>query len=219
VTFDDSDPDVNVIYSAPPPPGYPKGTPTVNPHDPLHELPEWIQRAAAQLRKAAQPLDDGSPSPYVIVGGLALGALVLFGIVIPVVSGIAHAVKGGTEHAFSWAVGWDLPRVITNPVRHYLDTHTAGLPASPDLLWSAWAITGAVLLVLAIGNSAGARIGWLLYGLATAGMVWAGTAATGRATAAGVTVIAWALCSVLALHGLGRRSSPSVVVLDNRSAE
>jgi uncharacterized membrane protein YedE/YeeE len=192
----------------------PKETPSVTDSPATPELPEWAQRFARTVRKAAQPLDDGTPSPLVIIGGLAAGALVLFGIVIPVVSGIAHAVKGGTEHAFSWAVGWDLPRIITNPVRHYLDTHTAGLPASPDLLWSAWAITGAVLLVLAIGNSVGARIGWLLYGLATAGMVWAGTASSGRATAAGVTVIAWALCSVLALHGLGRRSGPPVVVLD-----
>jgi hypothetical protein len=177
------------------------------------DVPVWVEDLGDWARDAARRRPDGTPGPLVIAGGLLAGAVLLFGVVIPVVAGLAHAVRGGTEHAWSWAVGWQLPRVVTDPVRHYLDTHSAGLPVSADVVWSAWAITGVVLLVLAACRSVGARIGWVLFGTTTAAMVYAGTVEPDRFTAAGVAVVGWSLLSVVALRGLGRRTRPDVVVV------
>lgn len=168
-----------------------------------------VQRDVAQWIKTKwrEATDRHAPSwpPDWLVGlapiGAVLGGFILLGwCILPLVSGLAESVGGIAGDGWSWAIGADLTRVITEPVRFYLETNAVGLPASPQTLWLTWAVSGGILLVFSLIGSAGARIGWVLYGGLTIVAVWIGTAGPGRWTAAAVTVIAWSLFSMFALR-------------------
>lgn len=143
------------------------------------------------------------------LGLLALAVGVLAGAVA-LVYALLGWLLGVTVDLGQWVTEWPITQTITDPVRAYLDAHAANLPATADQLWWAWAITTAVLLVLAWSGSVGARIGWTLTGACTAAMVYAGTAPDARALAAGITVMAWATLSILAFQGTRRRPAVEI---------
>lgn len=113
--------------------------------------------------------------------------------------------------SWQWFTSWELTRTITGPLTAYVTSHSAGLPASADLLLTAWAIGAGVLLLCSILGHRGARLGWCLYGALTIAGVWAGAPAGSRWLAGGVALSAWAVLSVLAFAGMMRQRPPSLV--------
>lgn len=103
-------------------------------------------------------------------------------------------------------------RLITEPIRNYLATHAAGTGLSASLLGDSWLAVGGILILFALLESRGARIGWALYGAASVAMVWFGTDwIAHRPIAAGITGLTWTLISIGTLHRIGQRP-PTVVV-------
>ncbi|MDF4254632.1 hypothetical protein [Streptomyces sp. WMMB303] len=112
-----------------------------------------------------------------------------------------------------WAhdLPWTLPTAkdhtgllatIDQPVHAYLAAHTTTLPITAATAYSTWQALGTVSFALGTVRFGGARLTWTVWGAATVAMVWAGTPAPGRPVAAGITVLAWAALSLLALRGL-----------------
>ncbi|HKT03408.1 MAG TPA: hypothetical protein VJT31_28095 [Rugosimonospora sp.] len=129
---------------------------------------------------------------------------------------LLHLLAAGASHGADlthWVATGPVTRVVTTPVRAYLDSHANGLPANPGQLWWTWLASGAVLLLLSWLGSHGARLGWVLLGALTAAMTWAGSSAHTRPVAAGVAVTCWALLSVAAFR---RRGDRVTVLVDGR---
>jgi len=137
----------------------------------------------------------------VIGGGLAFG---LYGLalVLTTTSDATHQIHHVLAHTTIGSQRGTLLAVITAPVHHYLAVRTAALPVSPRLAFDAWSVTGVALGVAAWKRSGAGRIGWAMWGAASAGMVWAGTPAASQALATGEAALAWALLSLAALRGL-----------------
>lgn len=130
------------------------------------------------------------------------------GIVVTVAGAVGIAIARSVEAL--WDIG--LPQTINDPVRAYLNGHSAGLPVSAKALHTTWLTATVVLGAWAILGSWGARVGCTLLGAMTTAMVWGGTVpASSRWTAAGITVTAWSLLSILAFRGAFRR--PHTVIL------
>ncbi|MFJ8746642.1 hypothetical protein ACIRL2_45805 [Embleya sp. NPDC127516] len=130
--------------------------------------------------------------------GILAGAVVL----VAIAGGIGD---WGQDHTRPGSLPRNLLLTVTDPVRHYLDTHTRSLPLDAATTFSLWAWTGLVALILAAWGSTGGRLTWLGWGAATTAMTWAGTDAPGREIAAAIAVLAWTLASVIALQGLTLR--------------
>ncbi|GAA2062236.1 hypothetical protein GCM10009839_86710 [Catenulispora yoronensis] len=157
----------------------------------------------------------------VAAGALGLVAVVvsgLFGLIAMTLRSVGHLIGSGRG---SGMVGnrshGGLAAVVVDPVKDYLVVHAANLPASAQTLYEGWAVAGVALLVLAFASSWGARIGWVLYGAATAAMAYSGSPSGGRALAAAVVVIGWSLLSVLAFRGAWRRRP--AIIFDGRSPQ
>jgi hypothetical protein len=166
--------------------------------DPTGQLraPWWV--TAVVILLAAVGISAVAALIWAVVELLAALVQALASLVQSLVTMVGDGV-----HAGRWtAHRGGLLAVVSNPVQHYLTIHAAGLPASAQTLWDGWLTAGAVLLVLAVIGSWPARIGWILFGAASAGMVYAGTPANGRDLSAAVAVIGWALLSVFAFRGL-----------------
>ncbi|MFI8007942.1 hypothetical protein [Streptomyces sp. NPDC086010] len=123
--------------------------------------------------------------------------------------GVLYLLGGGllaVAHALPWTTQdvdhTGLLATIDEPVHRYLAAHTTVLPVSAVTAYATWQAAGAVSFVLGFLYSSGARIVWTLWGGATTAMVWTQTPASGRDVAAGITVLAWAALSLLALRGL-----------------
>lgn len=142
----------------------------------------------------------------IVVAGGAL--TVLAGLVLPLLRGLADLLAAGAGSGFEWADGPDLARMVLDPVRSYLDSHAVELPVSSDTLWWAWAGFGLAAFVLSVPGSVGARIGWALFGVVTAGMVWSETSRPAAWVAVGVTAVWWSLFSVLAFRRRRRLVPP-----------
>ena len=94
---------------------------------------------------------------------------------------------------------------ITTPVQHWTAAHSGSLPMGAGGIFGLWELAGLVLLITAFAGSAAARLAWTGYGAATAAMVWSATPAPDQAAATGIAALAWALASIIALHGLTLR--------------
>ncbi|MBG0825695.1 hypothetical protein HS048_33975 [Planomonospora sp. ID91781] len=143
---------------------------------------------------------------------LAVGALTAL------VGGIGEGMATGLATGLSAGLGriadWSLTEVVTTPVHAYITAHAVGLPTDGETIWAAWQLAGPVLWLLCwLARSWGARLAWVLYGIATVAMVYAASPVGGRWLAAGITVMYWGLLSVLAFRGVGRRPAASVHVL------
>jgi hypothetical protein len=150
-----------------------------------------------------------------VLAVLALAVSLLWWLVsgiVGIVTGVADAIRTSSGHSTTNAVNdlttWSLTRTITDPVHAYLTAHSAGLPATADLLWWTWLSTTGALFLLAALGSRGARIGWAITGLLTTAMVYTATPATGRPVAAGLTITAWAVLSVIAYNRLAPLDHP-----------
>lgn len=96
-------------------------------------------------------------------------------------------------------------RLVTDPIGHWLTTHTNGLPITADTAALVWGVTGIVLFLAASYHHLGARLLWPLYGIATIAMAWAGTDNTvHRPVIAGLLGITWAALSLIGLSARRR---------------
>ncbi|WP_105973640.1 hypothetical protein [Streptomyces geranii] len=95
--------------------------------------------------------------------------------------------------------------VIDNPVRSYIGQNSAGLAVPASALYAFWQLAGLLGLIGGCAGNTGARITWVLWGAASAAMVWAASPAGGRTVATGLAALMWALASILALRGLSLR--------------
>lgn len=150
------------------------------------------------------------PPSWLVIVTLGVGlALVMF-VVIPLIAGLL-AWLGGTAAAqagvgASWLAGLDLARVVTDAVGTWFDAHTAGLGISADLLTTLWWITVASAFGLAwLFGSRGAKVTWVLLGVAAAWMTWTVTDPPAQATGAGIALFWWAIGSVFALSRTATR--------------
>lgn len=96
--------------------------------------------------------------------------------------------------------------VLTEPVRTYFAARAHALPASADVLAPAWGIGGLLLVLCGWAGSWGARIGWLVYGVATGLIVWHGAHPDARGPALAFAALAWGLLSTLAFTGAWKRA-------------
>jgi hypothetical protein len=171
--------------------------------DPEPTGPALRQMAAIPPKRAVAGILAVIAALVLLIGSLLWW---LISAIVGAVAGIADAIRTGSGHATQAGThdlaAWSLTRTITDPVHGYLTGHTAGLPVAADTLWLTWLATTSGLFLLATLGARGARIGWALAGITTAGMVYAGTPATGRAVAAGLTVTVWAVLSVIAYNRL-----------------
>ncbi|OII64345.1 hypothetical protein BJP40_02185 [Streptomyces sp. CC53] len=95
--------------------------------------------------------------------------------------------------------------VIDNPIRSYIGQHSTGLPVPSSAVYAFWQFAGLIGLVGGFIGSAGARILWTGWGLATVAVVWSATPDGNRTLAVGIAALAWALASIFALRGLSLR--------------
>ncbi|MFD3567421.1 hypothetical protein [Streptomyces sp. NPDC058667] len=117
----------------------------------------------------------------------------------------AAALDAGRALPWKFPVDSDptgLLATIDQPVHRYLDTHTTGLPVSATTVYGTWQAVGALSLIGGYLRFSGARLTWVLWVAATVAMVWSATPGPGRTVAVGITVLAGAALSLLALHGL-----------------
>jgi hypothetical protein len=144
----------------------------------------------------------------VFAGGTSLFAIVA------VITGLANAADGFDPDA-PWAShlpDWPLTSTITGPVNTTLATYAQGLPLSANSIGWLWLLSAAAFFVLAAAGAFGARIGWILTGVLTTAAVVAGSPLHNAAVAGGVTVLVWALLSLIALRRLPT-GGPEVVVV------
>jgi hypothetical protein len=209
---------------------------------------EFCALAATRIRRTADALEayagirrpkwhQDQNDPAVVADpppwGVTTAALTLAAVTVIVAAGMVWfavsliialldslvSLLGDGLHAGRWSAHHGgLLAVISDPIQHYLTVHAAGLPANAPTLWGGWLAAGAVLLVLSVFGSWGARIGWILFGAASAAMVYGGATTAGRDLSVAVTVIAWALLSVVAFRGMVL-FSPRFVYVDNKAAE
>ncbi|MGW1438677.1 hypothetical protein ACWD7M_25965 [Streptomyces griseus] len=133
-----------------------------------------------------------------VAGGLATAALLL---------GWAGGLGLQAAHALPWptqkvADPTGLLATVDQPVRHYLNTHTAQLPVTATTAYALWQAIGALALILGFCRSSGGRILWLLWGAFTVAAVFTATPAPGREVAAAIAALGWAALSLLALRGI-----------------
>ncbi|OJF14475.1 hypothetical protein [Couchioplanes caeruleus] len=123
----------------------------------------------------------------------------LWVILRAIVSGIAaagDATGDGLARLATWITEGPVLHALSEPVRHYLDTHTAGLPATGGDLWMTWLVTATGLYVFALLGSTYARIGWAVIGALSAAAAYAGAAPGAQGTAAGLIAAVWLLLSL-----------------------
>ncbi|MCX4971243.1 hypothetical protein OHA98_42350 [Streptomyces sp. NBC_00654] len=172
---------------------------------PLHTIPD-AQRvprprrpAPPRLPQPVNTLDDLPPGA--IVGIVLVGILALVAAVNWV---IPDTIGWSRNQDWTWATQW--ADTITDPVRTYLGAHTAGLPITATTLYVIWQAVGLGSLIGAwISTGVGPRLTWIAHGTATAAMVWDASPTAGRTIATGLAVIAWTICSTLAMRGISLR--------------
>lgn len=138
----------------------------------------------------------------------ALGSvIVLLDTASDVVATVLHALFTALSDA--QPPGTDATRglwgVIDNPVRSYIDQHSAGLTVPASAVYAFWQAAGLLAFIGGFTGSAGARIAWALWGGSSAAMVWAAAPVGGRVVATGLAALMWALASIVALRGLSLR--------------
>ncbi len=164
-------------------------------------LPTWIHRTVAFL------------SEYWLAGAFLLGALSVLGVMLWLVWALLQAIGSGLDAAAdglgrlgTWFAHGPITHTINDPVRAFLDAHTAGLPATGRDLWITWLAAAVVLYLAALAGSTYARIGWAAIGALSITAAYLGTAAGTGPAVAGLTATVWLLLSLPAYARL--RSNP-----------
>lgn len=174
--------------------------------------PTRVQRLRQRLADVPRPT-HWSGYVFLTLGVAFIGAVayLLWVVANKLVDLIGWGADTGTGlHA--WVTGGPITSTVTAPVRAYLNAHAVGLPATGGQLWTTWLVIAAILFVFAVGGARGARIGWVLLGVLTTAMVYAGTAATGRYLAAGLTTAVWAVLSIVALRRIAHTDHDITVI-------
>lgn len=87
---------------------------------------------------------------------------------------------------------------------HNISGHSQGLPVSATTAYRLWQLTGLITCVLGfVTHRTGVQLGWVAWGAATAGMVWAAAPGASRTVAVGITALAWAPDSPCEACGCG----------------
>lgn len=160
-------------------------------------LRTWLSdlEAAAQKRwrrHFGEPTPAGAQwLPFLLIGLIyLLGALAMLA---QLAEFLDKPLAGGA--------GWnhaDPAGLVADPVHAYITEHTVDIGVDAGTVFWTWCAAGVVFLLFALAGNVGARIGWTLYGAATALMVFAGTPDPGRPVATGLTVTFWAVLSMVA---------------------
>lgn len=127
-----------------------------------------------------------------------VGAVALFASILAVA--ILVWLVNRSVAVAAWAGHQALTRVVTNPMHHYLDGHTIGLPVPIATVWWTWWAAGLLFFTVSVAGWRPARLGWTLFGLLTVAGVAAGNAPVSRWTAAGIAAMWWAVLSLFALR-------------------
>jgi hypothetical protein len=168
-------------------------------------LPLWRRAAAAITTGTDRTLrflrEDGLLVAIalivltVVAGTVWLAWVILTGIISALGAG-AGAARDGLTQLAGWLTHGPITHAINDPVRAFLDTHTAGLPATGHDLWITWLVTAGVLYLAGLAGSRYARIGWAAIAALTAAAAYLGAAAGTGPAAAGVTAAVWLLLSL-----------------------
>lgn len=166
------------------------------------EAPDLIWHTPSSKRWAIRNV-YGEPSIPATIVLAFLSLLVLTLLVIGIGPHVLHAFQWVTEPEHSTVPAGRLWRTVNTPIYHYLQIHSAGLPAGPRTLYTAWAIAGLLILLVALrqGATIGVQLGAALFGALSVAMVWSGTQGPGQPVAAGLAALAWGVLAALALTG------------------
>lgn len=167
-------------------------------------LAAWLDTALTHgtlVRRENWPL---ALAVLAVTGSVLLTVWLLAAFVTTLIK--AAGITGAT--AADWLHRDGIVHTVTGSIRGWLDSNTAGLPATGADLGLAWAGITAVLYLAAIGGSTYARIAWALTGLAATAAAYAGAATTTAAAAAGTTATVWLLLS-LPVYRRRHRSIPT----------
>lgn len=180
-------------------------------------LAPWRRAAAAIATGADRALrflrEDGlliaiALAVLAVVAGMLWLLWVILAAIFSALGAGAGAAGDGLTALGGWLAHGPITHTINDPVRGFLDAHTAGLPATGHDLWLTWLVTAGVLYLLGLAGSVYARTGWAAIGALTAAAAYFGaTTGTGPA-AAGLTAAVWLL---LSLPVYARTKSASVL--------
>ncbi|MFF0256896.1 hypothetical protein ACFYPW_30910 [Micromonospora zamorensis] len=150
--------------------------------------------------RAALFVRDNWPLGVFALAALALLSVLLWAIWV-IVTKLVDVADAGLGAAGAWITDGPITHSISDPIRAYLDTHTAGLPATARDLWIMWLVAAGALYLGALFGSTYARIGWAAIGALTGVAVYAGAPAGTGPAAAGLTAVVWLTLSLLAYAG------------------
>lgn len=125
------------------------------------------------------------------------------------VSGLADAVTAGGRNTATVLQADSVLRTATGSITAWLDTHSAGLPATGTDLAMAWLGITLVLYLAAITGSVYARLAWTLTGAAAIAAAYTGAPATAAIAAAATTAALWLLLSLPVYRRRTRRPAPA----------
>lgn len=132
-----------------------------------------------------------------------VGTTALVFLIAPLLLALVGGALYGDFRVY-WSVGPDALILATGPVHDFLDSQAVGLPSTGDALWRAWySVTFASLMAGFTGTRA-ARTAWLVLGLGTAGMVWAGAPERLQVAYLVGTAVWWSVGALLIRRRTGR---------------
>jgi hypothetical protein len=166
----------------------------------------WRDNRATLFLRDNWPLGVAALIALAVVGGLLWLLWVVIAGVLSALGAAATAVGDAAPALGSWITDGPITGSISNPVRAYLDSHTAGLPATGRDLWITWLVAAGVLYLGALFGSTYARIGWVAIGALTAAAVYLGAPAGTGPAAAGLTAAVWLALSLPAYAATSRVS-------------
>ena len=192
-------------------------TPTPGqPHLTLADTPTGDTTDASRQRQAGVrlpafvrdnwPLAVFALATLSVLGGLLWLIWVILAALARALGSGASAASDSLSRLGGWLAGGPITHAISDPVRAFLDAHTAGLPATGGDLWITWLVTAGVLYAMGLAGSRYARIGWAGIGALTAAAAYFGAPAGTGPAAAGVTAAVWLLLS-LPVYARARRTS------------
>lgn len=183
-------------------------------------LNEWSQDLWRRFHRS-RTSNDWPPdwlAPAAAAAGVLLAALLLFGLVIPLIRWLASLVVNAVGGGADWLQNWNLTHVVLHPVRDYLTAHSTDLPITANTLWWTWCAAGVGLFLFAfLFRAVAARLGWVLFGAATMAMVWATTTGPARTTTTGIAALWWIVLSLFALRRTWSQQNVTVHLPELRS--
>lgn len=165
-------------------------------------LDEWARYQWRQFHGGREPLDWPPvwALPTLIIGAAALVITLISGILLPLIRWVAGFLSRSGADGMDLLRDWAAAQLVLDSVRRYLTSHAEGLPFTSSTLWWTWSAAGIALFLLASFRFIAGRVGWILFGAASVGMVWTTAPEPGHTTAAGITALWWIILSLPALR-------------------